>query len=240
METGTYVFAPGVGEVLLDAYARLQIQPTAITQQHILHGRREANFLQVEWANKGPNLWTVDYQAFDMVAGTDAYTVPANTVMILDLYLSIGGGDFSSDWSPTDFNVVTSRTDRMLTPMSRSEYAALPEKAIQGPPTSFWFDRLEAPIITFYPVPDQAYRIGYYRFRQMQDADPANGGTAEVPYLWLDALVAGMAHRLSRIYAPALEALRKADAMEAWKIAAAQNTENVSLYISPEMSSYYR
>ena len=37
------------------------------------------------------------------------------------------------------------------------------------------------------------------------------GGKAAVPYWWLNAYVADLAHRLSRIYAPNLEQLRKAD-----------------------------
>jgi hypothetical protein len=75
----------------------------------------------------------------------------------------------------------------------------------------------------------------------MQDANLAGGETPDLPYLWLDWFVAGMAHRLSRPYStPEIEKMRKADAVEAWTIAATQNVENVSLTLSPNIGSYYR
>jgi hypothetical protein len=57
--------------------------------------------------------------------------------MILDMYISYG--------SPS--------TDRLIFPISRSEYAAYPDKTTQGTPTVFWFDRLIAPTFTLWPVP---------------------------------------------------------------------------------------
>jgi hypothetical protein len=61
-----------------------------------------------------------------------------------------------------------------------------------------------------------------------------------MPYRWLDAFVAGLAHRLARAYKPALEQIRKADADEAWGIAANQDVENLPIYITPALGSYYR
>jgi len=239
--SNTYLFAPSVGEVLLMAFARLQIEPTAITVQHIQHARNEANLLQVEWSNSGPNLWTVDLQTIQLTQGVCTYPVDPATVMILDCYVSLNSSDFSPNWNNPDFNTTAGpRTDLIITPMSRSEYAAMPIKTQQERPTGFWFDRLISPTITFWPVPDQDYQCGFYRFRQVQDVNPANVGLPEVTYLALDALVAGMAYRLSRIYAPALEAMRKADYKEAWGIFADQNTENADLYITPGLNSYYR
>jgi hypothetical protein len=73
----------------------------------------------------------------------------------------------------------------------------------------------------------------------MQDANLSGGETPDIPYRWLDALCAGLSHRLARIYAPTLEQLRKADADEAWKVAATQDTENVPLVLAPNLRSYY-
>jgi hypothetical protein len=82
--------------------------------------------------------------------------------------------------------------------------------------------------------------LKYYRYRQIQDAAYTGGTTPEIPYRFLDAWSAGLAHRLARIYAPTLEAQRKADAMEAWQVAATQDTENAPMYITPGLSSYWR
>jgi hypothetical protein len=74
----------------------------------------------------------------------------------------------------------------------------------------------------------------------MQDANLAGGETPDIPYLFLDAFIAGLAHRLSRSYAPDLEDKRKADAKEAWMVMAEQNTENVPLSLAPTIKTYYR
>lgn len=188
----------------------------------------ELNLLLVRMSNLQPNLWTVDLQTMPLVQGTTSYSLPAETVMITNAYIRTGSG--------------TSTNDRLIFPISQTDYAAIVNKNAQGFPSQFWFDRLISPTIYFYLTPDGngPYTLYYYRVRQIQDATVAGGINVEVPYLWLDALAAGLAHRLARVFAPQLEAVRKADADEAWSIAATQNTENVALYIAPGVGSYFR
>jgi hypothetical protein len=224
--SGTYNFAPSLGESVLNAFSRIGVRRTEILQTHLDDARIEANLLLAKMSNLQPNLWTVDQQALPLLQGAPSYTVPAETVMILDVFIRYG--------NPT--------TDRSMYPISRSEYATYPNKATQAFPTVFWFDRLISPTITLWPTPDGngPYTLYYYRVRQIQDADYVNGQNVEVPYLWLDAFVTGLAYRLARIYAPQMEAQRKADADEAWTNAAAQNVENVNVMFSPGLSFYFR
>ena len=79
----------------------------------------------------------------------------------------------------------------------------------------------------------------YYAYTQTQDATYGNASQPAVPNWWLDAYVAGLAYRLSRIWAPALEPLRKTDALEAYAIACKQ-TEPGPLYITPGLAGYFR
>lgn len=227
--SGTFDFAPNIGELILSAFARLQIRRTSITQEHLADGQREANFWLSSISNRGPNLWTVDLQTVSLVQGTPTYNVPPETVMILDLYIDT----FDSGGNPTS---------RTLSSLSRSDYANISNKLQEGSPTSFWFDHLIAPTISLWPSPDSngPYTLRYYRYRQVMDANLAGGQNIELPYLFLDAFVAGMAHRLARIYAPALENQRKADAEEAWAIASAQNVEDSPMSIVPTMAGYFR
>jgi hypothetical protein len=53
-------------------------------------------------------------------------------------------------------------------------------------------------------------------------------------------MVSDMSHRLSRVYAPTLEQLRKQDAKDAWDIAASQDIEGVKLALAPQLGVYYR
>jgi hypothetical protein len=224
--SGTFAFAPSAADLTLNVFNRIGIRPTAITQDQMVSLRQEANLMQSEWSNKGVTLWTVDLVTVPLVQGTATYDVDPSTIMILDVYVSIG--------SPA--------VDRYITPFSRSDYAAIANKTQQGYPTTYWYDRLINPTITMWQVPDGngPYTLKYYRYRQIQDAEYTSGLQPEVPYRFLDAWTAGLSHRMARMYAPSLETARKADAMDAWRIAATQDVENAPLEISPGLSGYFR
>jgi len=229
--SGTYTFSSTAsnGSLVLSAFERCRIRAPSLRQEHMLSAQREFNFLLSTLSNLQPNLWTVTLVSETLVEGTETYDVDAKVVMVLDAYISLNYG-------------TSNQTDRYISPMSRTDYAAIGQKQTQGQPTSYWFDRTIDPTITLWTVPDGngPYTLNYYACTQMQDANLYGGETPNVPYRWIDALVAGLAHRLSRIYAPEVEAMRKVDAKEAWDIAAAQDTENVNLSISPSMQGYYR
>lgn len=227
--SGTYLFAPSNGEIVLAAFERIQIRAPELRQEHMFTARRELNFLLSQWSNTGPNLWEVTLIQINLIQGQATYSIPANTVMILDAYRSLNTG-------------TPSQTNIYMTPISRTEYASYPQPQVQGPPTVYWFDRLISPTVTLFETPDGGgpYVFNCYACIQMQDANLPAGETPDIPYRWLDAMVSGLAHRLARVYAPTMEQQRKADAMEAWTIAATQDTENTPLTIAPSLSGYYR
>jgi hypothetical protein len=191
--------------------------------------RMAANLLCSNWSNRGVNLWAVDLIEEPLVQGQTTYTVDGNTVMILDAYIETdnGGGQ---------------PIDRIIMPISRTEYASYPNKEQQGFPTTFWFDRLISPTVTLWPVPDgqSAQTLKYYRVRQIQDTNLQNGQQVEIPYLWLDAFAYNLAARLAVIWAPDKLAMIKPLADEAYQVAAEQNVEQAQQYISPQIMGYYR
>lgn len=219
----SFNFQPSLGEIVLNAFSRIQVRPTEITPSHMFQARMSANLILSEFSNRQPNLWEVDLQTMPLTQGVETYSVPAPTVMILDLYLRVGD------------------IDRYLWPVSRTEYASYSNKTQQGTPTVYWYDRLISQNITFYPVPDGSgpYTAKFYSVRQTQDADVSNGLNVEVPYRWLEVYCAGMAWKLSELYAPQLEDKLFARYERAWTIAATQDTENVGLTIMPGLGGYY-
>jgi hypothetical protein len=226
--SGTYAFGPSVGNLVIAAYERVQIRAPSLRQEHFLTARNELNFLFAEFSNKQVNLWKIELISITLVDGTATYDVPARVVMILDAYLRLNSGD-------------SDQTDTYITPVSRTDYASYAAKLTEGVPTVYWFNRIISPTLTTYPVVNSSdYLLNYYACVQVQDAALTGGETPDVPYLWTDALVAGLAYRLARTYAPALEAIRKADAKEAWDVAATQNVENVPIVLAPGISRYYR
>jgi hypothetical protein len=198
-------------------------------QEHMEAARMAANMLLSRWSNQGVNLWAVDLVTVPLVQGQSTYGVDANTVMVLDAYMTIDNGQ-----SPP--------IDRIILPISRSEYASYPNKEQEGFTTVFWFDRLLSPTITLWPVPDgtSAQYLKYYRVRQLQDSNLSNGEQVEVPYLWLEAFAYGLAQRLATIWSPDKLAILKPMADESYDIAARQNVETAQQYISPMLSGYWR
>ena len=222
----SYNFNPPLGTLILNAFQRCGVRPTELTATHISQGQMAANFVLAELAVLQPNLWVVSLQSIPLLQGSATYTVPAETVMITDLYISYG----------------TPNTDRFLYPISRTEYASIPNKTTQAFPNQFWFDRLISPTITFWPVPDGngPYVARYYSVRQTQDAVLANGLTVEVPFRFLDAYQCGLAWKLAELYAPQMEDKLFARYNRALSLAQNQDQENVPLYLVPTISGYYR
>ena len=221
--SGTYTFNPSLGEIVLYAYQNIGIRPTALLMEHMEVARTATNMMLARFSNMGVNLWCVDLITTPLVQGTTTYPVDANTVMILDAY------------------IVSEGIDRIILPISRTEYASYPNKEQQGFPTTFWFDRLISPTVTLWPVPDGSQTsLKYYRVRRLQDSDLQNSQQPEIPYLWLEAFADGLAYRLARIWAPQLAPALKGQADESYEIAASQGIEQAQQYISPQISSYFR
>ena len=135
--SGTYSFNPSLGEIVLYAYQNIGVRPTSILQEHMESARMAANMMLSRFSNQGVNLWAVELVTVPLVAGQSTYDVDGSTIMILDAYTTTDSG-----------------IDRVIMPISRTEYASYPNKTQQGFPTSYWFDRLVSPKVTLWPVPD--------------------------------------------------------------------------------------
>ena len=235
--SATYNFNPSLGELTLYAFNLAEVRNTALTQEHMESARMAMNMMLSNWSNRGVNLWAVDLQTVTLIQGQATYSVPADTVVVLDAYCEITTG--------------SQPIDRVIMPVSRTEYASYPNKEQQGFPTVFWFDRLisssrstgsAGPSITLWAVPDgsSAQLLKYYRVRQIQDSAYTDGQTVEIPYLWLEAAAYGLAQRLALIWNSQKAMILKPLADEAYQIAADQNVETAQQYISPQIQGYFR
>jgi hypothetical protein len=191
--------------------------------------RMATNLMCARWSNQGVNLWKVDLVSTALVTGQSTYNVDAKTVMMLDAYIS---NDATGD-----------NIDRIILPVSRTEYASYPNKEQQGFPTIYWFDRLLSPTVTLWPVPNVdngPQTLNYYRVIQIQDSNFVSGQTVDIPFLWLEAFAFGLAQRLAMVWSPDKLPLLKPLADEAYDIAASQNVEQAQQYISPQIAGYFR
>lgn len=225
--SGTYDFNPSLGELTIYAYQLIGVRPTALLQEHMDAARMATNMMFTRWSNEGVNLWQVVLNTTALVQGQSTYTVDASTVVILDAYISTTSG--------------SSTTDRIILPISRTEYASYPNKQQQGFPTVFWFNRLLSPTVTLWPVPDGTQTsLKYYSVLRIQDANLTGTEETDIPPIWLEAMAYGLAYRLAQIWAPEKAALFKPQADESYQIAADQNIEQAQQYISPQISGYFR
>jgi len=209
--SGTYAFNPSLGELTLYAFNLAGVRNTAILQEHMSSARIATNLMLSRWANMGVNLWKVDLVTLPLVTGQTEYPAGSDandakrTVMVLDAYVTT---------TQTGQNI-----DRIILPVSRTEYASYPNKQQQGFPTIYWFDRLISPTLTIWPVPNTdsgPATISFYRVTQIEDANVPNGQTVDVPYRWLDAFANGLAYRLARVWNPQMVAQLKPEADEAY------------------------
>jgi hypothetical protein len=216
-----------MGEAVLFSYGLCGIRRTALTQAHFEDARIATNILMGRWSADGVNLWQVDCQTIPLIQGRPTYPVPSNTIVMLDMYYTINNGQ--------------QEIDRIMTPISRTEYANYPNKQQQGSPTVAWYDRLLAPTVTLWPVPNgQQAAFKYYRLRQTQDSSLRDGQNVEIPWYFLEAYTFGLAHRLALIWAQDKAPALKVEYAEAWGIAERQNRETSNTYISPMLNGYYR
>ena len=180
----------------------------------------------VSYANATTGVQT----ASGTVTGTTSaaiYSIPSNTIVMLDSYVVQNSGG--------------AYVNRLILPISRTEYASYPNPTQVGFPTTYWFDRLLTPTVTLWPVPDGTQSaFNYYRVRQIQDSEFSSGQQIEIPYYFLEAFVYGLAQRLAIVWAPDKAPLLKQLADESYSIAAAQNIETANMYVSPMISSYFR
>lgn len=234
--SNTYAYGPAASNLMLTAFGRCLMRRAELTTQHLADAENEANLLQVTWANAQPNLWTSELYTVNLTAGDGDYDLPARMIAIQAAYLNVTSGDVS--------------TDRILWPLSVFEYASLPNKTQEGPPTSYWYDRTITPSIKLWPVPDDAatYVLKFRILHQIQDVSLRSGTNLDLPYRWLDAWVAALAARLGAIYPDALIKAfgpngvndLRAQADKAWANAATEDKERVPMYLNCATSMYFQ
>ena len=180
--------------------------------------RRSLNLLLAQWANQGVNLWTIEQGSQVLTPGTATYTLPADTVDLLEHVIRTGSG--------------TTQTDLTITRISVSTYSSIPNKTQQARPIQIWINRQATPQVTVWPVPDdsQTYTLVYWRLRRMQDAGAGGVYTQDIPFRFLNALVAGLAYYLSMKIPGAMERMPmlKQQYDEAWDIAASEDREKAA------------
>lgn len=220
--SGTATFAPDLTDLVEEAYARCGYEGRSGWDMRT--ARFSLNVMLSEWASRGVNLWTLEQGVVPLEAGVATYDLPADTVDLLEHVTRTGVG--------------SSQQDISLTRISVSTYSTIPNKNATGRPLQVWIERLTTPRFTVWPTPDAStpYAVIYWRLRRLQDAGDGPN-TADMPFRFIPALVAGLAYHLALKVPNGLERVQllKAQYDEAWDLCASEDREKAAVRFVPRM-----
>ena len=218
----TYTFNLDLGDAIEEAFERAGSELKSGYDYRT--ARRSLNLMFLEWQNRGLNLWTIDSGTQTLTAGTSQYTLPADTIDLLDHVIR------------TDAGNTTTQADLTISRIGVSTYASIPNKLTTGRPIQVFIERLITPRINLWPVPDTSYTFVYFRMRRVQDA--GNGAeTPDIVFRFLPCLVAGLAYHIAMKVpelAPRIEML-KAVYDEQYALAAGEDREKTSENFVPRI-----
>jgi hypothetical protein len=221
--SGTTAFTMDLTEVVEEAFERVGSEMRS--GYDLRTARRSLNLLFAEWANRGINMWTFEQGSIILTPGVATYDLPSDTVDLLEHVIRTGAGSAST------------QADLNITRISVSTYATIPNKLQQARPIQVWIERRqETPRITVWPVPDNSttYTFVYWRLRRIDDA--GNGvNTMDVPFRFLNAMVAGLAYYLALKVPNGTERLMilKEQYDLAWDLASSEDREKAAVRFVP-------
>jgi len=224
--SGTYTFGDTEQiDIITEAYERVGRNPATLSSNDIDSARRSINYMFSDWANNGPNLWAVDLQSITLTPGTLYYDLEPRTVSILQVYTRTLSG--------------AQATDLMMSPISRAEYDAIPNKAQLGQrPFQYYFDRTITPRLYIWQAPQSAgITLFYHRMKIQEDAGDFTD-SMDAPNRWMEAIAAGLAAKLSVKFAPDRLEFLQGLADGAYTRAAAEDREKVPLRITIDQWGY--
>lgn len=217
------VVTPDLPEIFEEAYERAGL--TMRSGYDLKTARRSLNLLTLEWQNRGLNLFTIESGTISVTAGTTTYTLPSDTIDIIEHQIRTGTG--------------TNQVDTALERISVATYAQQTNKNTEGRPTQIFVQRLPTETkVTLWPVPDSTttYTIFYYRLKGIDGLSSGVGdAVTSVPPRFVPCLAAGLAYYIAmkRPEASARVSSLKQEYEFQFELAAGEDEETASIKFVP-------
>lgn len=231
--TGTSTFNLDVNELIEEAFERCGSELRS--GYDFRTARRSLNLLTIEWANRGINLWTIEQGSIALTEGTITYSLPVDTIDLLDQVTRTGTGQNQQDIN--------------INRISESTYSTIPNKNATGRPIQVWINRqsgatnpgptVASPTINVWPAPDQSnyYTFVYWRMRRIQDSG-TGVTTQDIPFRFLNCMVAGLASylalKLPNVPPDRIQML-KMDYEQQFQLASEEDREKAALRFVPRI-----
>jgi hypothetical protein len=145
------------------------------------------------------------------------------------------------------------QTDINISRIAEPTYATIPNKNATGRPIQVWVQRLsgattptgvQAPKISVWPTPNDPgsqYTFVYWRLRRIQDVGNSGTQTMDIPFRFLNCIVAGLSYYLSMKITtvdPGRRAELKMDYEQQLQMAQDEDREKAPIRFVPRVSGY--
>lgn len=173
--SGLATFNLDLNEVVEEAFERAGSELR--TGYDLRTARRSLNLLFADWANRGVNMWTFEQGTISLIQGLNTYTLPVDTVDLLEHVIR------------TQANLTSNQADLTITRISVSTYATIPNKLTQGRPIQVWIQRLDGQIsptgFTYQSEDTSAQTVTLSSTAGLPTTGYLNIGTETIYYGWI-------------------------------------------------------
>jgi hypothetical protein len=126
--------------------------------------------------------------------------------------------------------------DSPMYPISRDDYANLPDKTVTGLPTRYWIERLATPVFHYWAAAENATDvINYYAIKSFEDVGTLAQGPDAVRRWW-EPICSGLAAKLAVKIAPERVSMLKAEAKQALDRAMDGDVEMAPIIMRPMLN----
>jgi len=231
--SGTNVYTISRDDLILASFEKIGIavEGEPIASSDVDTAARHLNMQIKACIAKGLQIWKRSTASITMVASQRIYTLgpSGNVVMTRPLRILECNRVTISDGNSVP-----------MVPVTRNEYEYLPNKTNEGTPIHFHYD----PVLTngdmyVWSVPDtnaaSTYTLDIVYSAPMDDMT-GSLNDFDFPQEWYEAIMLGLAYRLSAIYGTELNEryLLRKDYKEAMKLAEDYDVEDGSVYLQPD------
>ena len=174
--SGAAGFNLDLTEIVEEAFERVGSEMR--TGYDLRTARRSLNLMFADWANRGINMWTFEQGTIPLVQGLNTYTLPNDTVDLLDHVIR------------TQANQQSNQADLTITRISVSTYATIPNKLTQARPIQVWVQRLDGQVsptgYTYQSADTGAQTITLSSTANLPTTGYLNIGTETIYYGWIN------------------------------------------------------
>lgn len=175
--SGSSAFNLDLTEIVEEAFERVGGEMR--TGYDLKTARRSLNLMFADWANRGVNMWTFEQGTIPLVQGLNTYTLPNDTVDLLDHVIR------------TQANQQSNQADLSITRISVSTYATIPNKLTQARPIQVWIQRLDGQVsptgYTYQSADTGAQTVTLSSTSGLPTTGYLNIGTETIYYGWINS-----------------------------------------------------